>query len=328
MNGDDENVVDELSIHALRVELQRRGITIVGMKTELQNRLKCAILESGKNISVPTRFKRSPPYDLNSMPAKRPRTHSDHTELSTENNCANIKPIGYWMGRSVWVMNPEHMNILWTISDAYGKGNLSRSAPTYSSSIDTTLTKGKAARQLIALEKQESKSTGLQSSRDGIEHLQLTLVEAYYATFHAKKMELFTRIGEPLDDASRVWEIFSKQLPQFAERFAAYSHYRATGWMPRSGLKYGVDWVLYPLGFEKHSHAPYCVIVSCSAYQKTIRVETTWIRLQNKLRLVKNVAKTLIVAQVGFDEGFEPSGWEDAIRNLRISEITVDRWVA
>lgn len=309
LHTQDEDAVRQLSIHALRVELQRRGLPIIGMKSDLRCRLKKAITNSGKPISVPSRFKRPLP--------------DDQTCFSPP-----IKAVGYVMGRSVWVLDASHMNTLWTISDAYGKGNLSRSAPNYLSAVDVSVTRGKAARQLIALEKHESKTTGHQSSRDGIEHLQLTLVEAYHATFHAQRLQLLTRAGDSLDDASDVWNMFSKQSPQFALRFAAYARYRATGWMPRSGLKYGVDWVLYPLGLEKHTHAPYCVIISCSSHHESVRLESSWIRLQNKLRLVKNVAKSLIVAQVCFEEGYEPSDWEDAIENVRISEITVDRWVA
>lgn len=326
---------DELSVLALRVELIRRGLRASGLKRSLQSRLKASFAVTGYSISVPRRFApaeervaRSINGDDNDGLVSNLQTHekSGLTERATKRT--RIEVVGYWMGRSVWVVGADEMGALWTMADAYGKGSLSRSAPTYTTATDASATKGKAARQLIALEKFATKTTGLQASREGVEHLQLTLFEAYHATFLARRMTLATCEGKPLRDAAHVWSLFSAHTKKFAARFAAYSRYRATGWMPRSGLKYGVDWVLYPLGVEKHSHAPYCVILSHPTNTRApSNIERTWIRLQNKLRLVKNVAKSLIVAEVWFDNGIEPSSWQDANKRVRISEITVDRWV-
>lgn len=317
---------EELSVPALRVELSRRGLLTTGLKSALQARLAEDLKTGAPHISVPRRFRGID--STNPAAPKRPRPSDEDASGGKESQKRQkVKVTGHYVGRSVWVMGEEQMAAIWTISDAYGKGNLSRSAPTFTTATDPLATKGKAARQLIALEKFAQKSTGVETSRDNVEHLQLALIEAFHATFHAKRMQLVGRDGKLLNDPAQVWQLFSKSVDHFPALFAAYSRYRATGWMPRSGLKYGVDWVLYPLGSERHLHAPYCIIISHPRKGKASILESSWIRLQNKLRLVKNVAKSLIVTEVYFDDGFVPATGQEAIEKVRISEVTVDRWV-
>lgn len=319
--------LDDYSVPALRVELQRRGLATNGLKSALRARLQHALESTGGAITVPTRFQvaltvAEPECERESLAVsgKRPR-------VAKAKNI-EVTAVGVWMGRSVWVTGVEDMNELWTIGDAYGKGNLSRSAPDYAHDVELSLTKGKAARNLAALEKTEAEETGHEATREGVEHLQLTLIEAFHAAFHARRMKLVTRKGKTMDDEKEVWKLFNNKYPEFAERFAAYAKYRATGWMPRSGLKYGVDWVLYRVGQRRHTHAQYCVVLSCSTNRERVRLDDKWIRLQNKLRLVKNVSKSLIVTDVRFENGPMPSTWQEAIAKVQITEVTVDRWVA
>lgn len=324
---------ERMSINALRVELARRGLSTEGLKDDLQARLAEVLAQQKSPITVPSRFysKKDAIRDSEAIQkpsSKRPR--ADTTKVDQQSPVEKqrrIQVVGHYVGRAVWVMGAENMTAIWTISDAYGKGNLSRSAPTYATAIDASSTRGRAARQLLALEKAAQKQSGSDVGRAHVEHLQLTLVEAYHATFVAKRMRIATTWGESMDDPAKVWHTFAKQLPHFPAAFAAYSKYRATGWMPRSGLKYGVDWVLYPLGSHKHSHAPYCVIVCHADSENPSPLESTWVRLQNKLRLVKNVAKSLIVAEVCFAEDVLPTCSQEAIEKVRISEVTVDRWI-
>lgn len=46
----------------------------------------------------------------------------------------------------------------------------------------------------------------------------------------------------------------------FVSQYAAYHHFRSKGWLPRSGLLYGADYVLYQLHPE-HAHSDYVVSV-------------------------------------------------------------------
>ena len=47
---------------------------------------------------------------------------------------------------------------------------------------------------------------------------------------------------------------FCELQPNFAASYAAYRHYRKLSWIPKSGLKYGGDFVLYRKG-PAHYHA-------------------------------------------------------------------------
>lgn len=325
---------EELSVHAIRVELHRRGLSTSGLKSELRLRLAASLqCDDSGELTVPTRFQRA--VSSPSKSRKRRRTSGGDSLDDDININIDIEPAkGYWMGRCVWVTATDGMDTLWTVSDSYGKGNLSRSQPIYSRAGGEGR-HGKAARQLHELEKTAAnkcgtvgKSAGVNGAcgdtvvrRDGVEHLQLTLFEAYHAAFVTRRLNLYNYTGESLGSDNEVWEIFACKDARFPALFGLYSRYRDTGWIPRSGLKYGVDLVLYKKGNHKHTHSPYCVIISDTPY-----LENTWIRLQNKLRLVKNVAKSLIVAAVSFDN--PPRTWEEAISHISISEITVDRWVA
>jgi tRNA-splicing endonuclease subunit Sen2 len=188
---------------------------------------------------------------------------------------------------------------------------------------------GRAARQMHALESIKDGTPAEQlSARRDTEHLQLTRVEAFHAAFFSHRIRLADgQSGDRLDDQLAVWRSFCAAEPLFAQTYAAYSRYRRAGWMPRSGLKYGVDWVLYHAGTSKHSHSPYCVIL---VHDTQGAVETSWVRLQNKLRLVKNVAKNLVTAhvQLSLDNPQAPDSPQAAVDAVQLVELKIDRWVS
>lgn len=229
------------------------------------------------------------------------------------------------MGTCVWVVGAEAMDSLSVLDDSYGKANLSRSAPTFGRGGAEAI-KGRAKRQMMAMDKLGS-ALDVDRARN-MEHVQIPLPDAYYACFVARRIVFVSAGAEDMGDARVVWRLFESLSSAFAVTFAAYARYRAAGWMPRSGLKYGVDWVLYPAGQKRHSHAPYCLVLSCSDPTQEVQLDKSWIRMQNKLRLVKNVAKSLIIAHARFNAKCpRPSSYEQAIASVQISEVTVDRWI-
>lgn len=210
------------------------------------------------------------------------------------------------------------MKAFWALGQC-GKGNLSRSAPCYNNVRDDTL-KGRAMRQLIELE-----GGGVLEDRANVEHIQLSLNEAYYAAFVEKRLTIFLK-GVELD-ASRAWRAFCSRCESFPWTFVAYSRYRTVGWLPRSGLKYGVDWVLYPAKTKRHTHSPFCVVLRFGRSGQ-VRMDRSWIGLQNRLRLVKNVAKTLVIAEVFVDKDVDFSASvKHAFRAVKVNELTIDRWI-
>lgn len=335
MADDCDASVLSLSVQSVRVELRRRNLSTHGVKAELCRRLSSALASSTarSNVTVPARFPISQACvckrDTGVISRKRfgieqMQEKSDGDMKFGKRRKCDVT--GFLVAGSVWVSGIDEMAALWDVSDGYGKGSLSRSEPVYASADRMGIAKnGRAARQLIALEK-TSAGSAKGRSREAVEHLQLTLVEAFHAAFTAQKLRLVNIKGEPLDNELRTWQIFCSRDPLFARTYAAYAHYRRGGWLPRSGLKYGVDWVLYRMGTKRHSHSPYCVILA----HEPVPLEPTWIRLQNKLRLVKNVAKSLIAARVQLsvpDQAF-PGSPQEALRTVQITELTIDRWIS
>ena len=44
------------------------------------------------------------------------------------------------------------------------------------------------------------------------------------------------------------WRAFCRVQPHFVQRYAVYHHLRSSGWVPKSGLKFAVDFLAYRQG--------------------------------------------------------------------------------
>lgn len=327
----------KLTTHALRVELHRRKLNTYGMRNALEGRLRQHLqtmqtshhqnnAKRGRPfpsfITVPTVFDPSI-----TTPYYQPHKSNQHKDDDKEQEHAHQIP-GVLGMRCVWVCGDWNMRQLWKKAGPIGKANLSRSAPAYSTP-EADPNKGRAMRQLEALRSETADHEGYEP-RDDKEHLQLNLIEAYYVAFIQRHLTIY-HDSEPMQSARACWEMFNKIGGEnFAGTFVAYCRYRSVGWVPRSGLKYGVDWVLYPAVTDKHTHSPFCVVLTFvhKREDEDKKVDRTWVSLQSRLRLINNVAKTLVVVQVDCRED-ESDGWhlKQAFKHTHITELTVDRWV-
>ena len=59
---------------------------------------------------------------------------------------------------------------------------------------------------------------------------------------------------------SHLWTHFLSQDSCFVEKYICYWHFRAQGWVPKCGLKFGTDFLLYKDGPDMH-HSSYAVLV-------------------------------------------------------------------
>lgn len=314
-----------LSLHSLRVELQRRGLDTSGLKLALTHRLSVALQRSAgatAPISVPRRFPRRATLVSNAR-----KRAADAVEAARAEKRARLDVVGTLVAGTVWITGQDEMDAVWDVSDGYGKGNLSRSEPVFgaANNAKAQAKSGRAARQLLTLEK-AGVAEVVGADREDVEHLQMSAIEGFHASFEARRIRLVDIEGRRLDDSLAVWRRLCADDPYFARQYGAYVKYRRGGWMPRSGLKYGVDWVLYRAGGKRHAHSPYCVILDF----ESDRIQPSWVRLQNRLRLVKNVAKNLIAAKVTMDTGnaLIPTSPQVAVDSVRITELTIDRWVS
>ena len=57
-----------------------------------------------------------------------------------------------------------------------------------------------------------------------------------------------------------LWRLFRSFDARFPSKYVAYHYYRSRGWVPRCGLKFGVDFLLYVHG-PKDYHATFSLVV-------------------------------------------------------------------
>lgn len=130
-------------------------------------------------------------------------------------------------------------------------------------------------------------------------HVLLTLAEAFYLAFHrCDTLRVWphgagaAESGEPLT-AAQAWACFSCAAPRFAYELAAYTQLRDSGWIVRSGLKFGADFALYAPA-ATHAHAALCASVSVAG----VDPPHDWRWLQRHVRLCSQVAKGFALCEV------------------------------
>ncbi|GAM23273.1 hypothetical protein SAMD00019534_064480 [Acytostelium subglobosum LB1] len=157
-----------------------------------------------------------------------------------------------------------------------------------------------------------------QSQTTMIEYLQLSLYEAFYLLYAlgcltilrhpigteevnvAKDRKRKVMVEMSIDEC---WNRFNMEDNKFLEHYIAYHHFRSTGWIPRSGLKYGCDFVLYKKRPEL-VHAQYQVIVQFDDNNANNNSDDdddndiSWEYLSRMNRVSESVAKGTIICRV------------------------------
>ncbi|KAG9483656.1 hypothetical protein GDO78_009531 [Eleutherodactylus coqui] len=90
----------------------------------------------------------------------------------------------------------------------------------------------------------------------------------------------------------KLWEVFSAAQQSFQTRYMAYHHFRSKGWVPKVGLKFGTDLLLYRKG-PAFYHASYSVIVELvdENFEGPPLRPLTWRSLSGLHRTTMNVSK-------------------------------------
>ncbi|TFK39402.1 hypothetical protein BDQ12DRAFT_55301 [Crucibulum laeve] len=159
---------------------------------------------------------------------------------------------------------------------------------------------------------------------EDVEHLQLTLQEAYFLLWNLDCLNILDRFTlEPMS-LQDIWIAFqTAHLPPqlspqpsssklqfdnpFLINYVVYHHYRSLGWVVKGGIKFCVDYLLYKRG-PVFSHAEFALVV-CPVYEDPEDQATSSIDLQNSSpfawswlstinRVNSQVQKTLILVYV------------------------------
>ena len=114
--------------------------------------------------------------------------------------------------------------------------------------------------------------------------------------------------------------------PTFVVSYVAYHHYRSCGWIPKSGLKYGVDYVLYSNAIATQ-HAQYAVFVAPTQYDQS-KQPLSWTTVSRLNRLAEQVAKGAILCNIVFPQASDTQILHspEYLPQFEVIETVLDRW--
>ncbi|XP_068224700.1 uncharacterized protein [Palaemon carinicauda] len=131
----------------------------------------------------------------------------------------------------------------------------------------------------------------------------------------------------------QLWRKLVNDDQKFVARYAVYHHYRAKGWVVRSGLKFGADYVLYPVG-PPFYHAQFTVMIQCVWSDTNARDdslssrEMSWTNFSATERLNTHVKKTPLISYVLRPRSLTSEGLYkiSCLKSLVVKEVVLSRW--
>lgn len=168
----------------------------------------------------------------------------------------------------------------------------------------------------------------------GNKAVRLSLDEAFFMAYSLNCLSVYEVIDGAATalDTDGLWCRLCDARFDFLTLYLAYHHFRSKGWIPRTGLQYGVDFVLY----QRHpalAHSDYSVLIQplpgvCSKTENLMRPPMSWHDLQVTNRLTSQVGKRLLLLYVQDNAG--PSidlSSPKCLTHFAVQERVVRRWV-
>uniref|UniRef100_A0A2K5SI75 tRNA-splicing endonuclease subunit Sen2 n=1 Tax=Cebus imitator TaxID=2715852 RepID=A0A2K5SI75_CEBIM len=161
------------------------------------------------------------------------------------------------------------------------------------------------------------------------EYLQLSLEEAFFLVYALGCLSIYYE-KEPLTIV-KLWKAFTVVQPTFRTTYMAYHYFRSKGWVPKVGLKYGTDLLLYRKG-PPFYHASYSVITELvdDHFEGSPRRPFSWKSLAALSRVSVNVSKELMLCYL-----IKPSTMTDkemespeCMKRIKVQEVILSRWVS
>ncbi|KAL7837585.1 hypothetical protein SRHO_G00272960 [Serrasalmus rhombeus] len=162
-----------------------------------------------------------------------------------------------------------------------------------------------------------------------MEYLQLSYEEAFFLVYALGCLSVYYD-GEPLS-VVQVWQMFCSVQSNFETTYAAYHYFRSKGWVPKSGIKYGTDLLLYRKG-PPFYHASYSVVVERvdESFQGTPLRPFSWRSLAALSRTTGNVSKELMLCYVIMPSAMktEETSTPEFLKRVKVQELIVSRWIS
>ncbi len=177
------------------------------------------------------------------------------------------------------------------------------------------------------------------------EHLQLTLEEAFYLVFGLGALTITDPATEKTITTEELFNLCRRPPHSspgtaalrpddpFLVQYAVYHHFRSLGWVPRPGIKFGVDWLLY-IGGPVFTHAQFAVTVLpayTDPYWKTRGHEPprrSWQWLHSIKRVQSHALKTMVLVYVDIPPPTEHSDPSALLKQYKMREFVVHRWLS
>ncbi|NXW15850.1 SEN2 endonuclease, partial [Circaetus pectoralis] len=161
------------------------------------------------------------------------------------------------------------------------------------------------------------------------EYLQLSLEEAFFLVYALGCLSIY--YGEEPLTILKLWEVFSEVKPNFKTTYMAYHYFRSKGWVPKVGLKYGTDLLLYRKG-PPFYHASYSVIAELvdDNFEGPLRRPLSWKSLSGLNRTTVNASKELMLCYLirPSDMTEEEMLTPECMKRIKVQELIVTRWVS
>lgn len=185
------------------------------------------------------------------------------------------------------------------------------------------------------------------------EHLQLSMEEGFFLSYGLGVLHVYNENQSRILSNMDLFALFRRHSqrslhhafhhPQpddpFLLSYAAYHHYRSMGWVVRSGIKFGVDYLLYNRG-PAFNHAEFAVVVLPSyidPYWDTTeerrkyverRSKKTWWWLHGVNRVQSHVHKHLILCYVDVPAPSADKGTNIGreLSRYKVRDVNLKRW--
>ncbi len=154
------------------------------------------------------------------------------------------------------------------------------------------------------------------------EYLQLGSEETFYLSGELKVLEICSHEASTPLIPTRIWAILVEDVPSFPYKYAAYKHYREGYWVPKSGLKFGVDFLLYKTS-PMHFHSSFAVLVRGNRGYKDSQ---SWKDIVTVTRTCQATGKDLLLCDVTFPEGVDINV-PTCIDHVTVVDTIVKWWV-
>eukprot|EP00898_Chlorokybus_atmophyticus_P003839 jgi/Chlat1/4456/Chrsp29S04564 len=151
----------------------------------------------------------------------------------------------------------------------------------------------------------------------------VSAVEAYFlaAEYECLQLRSIADLAQALT-AAECWTVFTSIRTNFAVEYAAYKQFRLQGWLPRQGMLYGCDYVLYR-HHPSIAHSDYCAVAVTRAAPHQ---QLTWRSVQCLSRVSGQVAKGLLLVYVQPKQPQIDWTSPSCLNKLSVEFVSVARW--